>query len=239
MPVQRKTRLTRIKEQEVKRSGVRYIFLTIGVIAFLVLVGLPFVIPRLTQIVDHTTGRGNGGSSDDTTPPPPPNLKHIPMYVNENTVEVSGNTESGAKVYLVINGRDQEYIADAQGSFSTVANLQDGENEVFAFAEDAASNRSNDSTVYKVIVDKEPPEVQINSPKDGSIFFDQENSVQIEGQTEADASVRVNDRVAIVNRDGKFSVRVNLNEGGNNFDIVATDQAGNETKTTLTVSYTP
>lgn len=239
MAAQRKTRLARVKEQEAKKSLVRYTFYTIAIVAFVALVGVPLVIPRITQFIDETTGRGNGINSGDTTPPPPPNLRDVPRYSNENTIDISGNTEPGAKVYLVVNGKDQELLADAQGSFTSSVSLMDGQNEIYAFSEDQAGNKSNNSVSYSITIDKEPPELTINFPKDGSIFFKQENSVQIEGQTESGASVDINERVAIVNRDGKFSMRVSLSEGANNFDIIAVDEAGNETKVTLTLSYTP
>jgi hypothetical protein len=60
----------------------------------------------------------------------------------------------------------------------------------------------------------------------------------VEGITDAER-VTVNDRIAVIDGNGKFSLIVSLNEGKNDLVVQATDQAGNKTETTMSVTYTP
>lgn len=240
MAQRRKTRLARTQEKEAKKDLFKYVLLTIGLFAFIAFVGLPFIIPRITSLIDQTSGRsGSALNSDDTTPPPPPTLRNIPRYTNASSIEVTGFTEAGATVHIVVNGKGTEVISDAGGSFTTRVDIREGENELSAFAVDQAGNESGKSQSYTITQDTEEPPLEIIKPQDGAIFFGNERSTQIEGQTEAGARVTINDRVAIVNFEGKFAMQVGLSEGGNNFKIVVSDEAGNTTEKNLTVSYSP
>jgi len=208
-------------------------------LAFLAFVAVPFIIPRITSFIDESTGRNNISENGDTTPPSPPRLRDVPRYVNENSLEINGSTEPGAKVYVVINGKDEKLIASTSGTFNTTVQLPLKENEIFAFSEDEAGNKSTDSQTYIVTVDNEKPTLEIIKPKDGDIKFGQENYVEVEGQTEDAAHITINGRVAILNNEGKFNMRIGLNEGKNDIEIVAKDEASNETKIIITVSYSP
>ena len=59
----------------------------------------------------------------------------------------------------------------------------------------------------------------------------------VEGQTEPDAVVSVNEAVVDVDAEGKFSTMVTLEEGPNPIEVLASDFEGNEGSVTLTVIY--
>lgn len=58
----------------------------------------------------------------------------------------------------------------------------------------------------------------------------------IKGKTEAGAKVVINSKEVPVKEDGTFALEVELKEGENKFEIIATDPNGNESKVTLTIT---
>ena len=57
------------------------------------------------------------------------------------------------------------------------------------------------------------------------------------GKTDRDNTVRANGSPLVVNADGSFNTLVRLKEGENKIEITAQDDAGNEEKKILTVTY--
>ncbi|MDD4613877.1 MAG: stalk domain-containing protein [Caldisericia bacterium] len=80
--------------------------------------------------------------------------------------------------------------------------------------------------------DTEPPFLELTEI--GSVS---EETVLIEGKTEPEALVTIDDEEVTVKEDGSFSHEVTLEVGENEFVVIAKDLAGNETKKTLTVIY--
>ena len=74
-------------------------------------------------------------------------------------------------------------------------------------------------------------------PADESVV--EVSTITIRGRTLADAVVSVNGELVDVDSNGNFSLRVTLDEGPNVFDIMATDEEGNEVTIELIVSYAP
>ena len=81
-------------------------------------------------------------------------------------------------------------------------------------------------------VDTTPPPLKIK-PIPDEVY---DPILQIEGETESGAIVRVNQKDVTVNPDGTFSATVELIKGVNKIVIVATDKAGNESTQTITVT---
>ena len=77
----------------------------------------------------------------------------------------------------------------------------------------------------------------IVEPANGSVV--NVNTITIRGKTLADAVVSINGDLVDVDSNGNFSMTVTLEEGSNVFDIIATDEAGDEETTELVVSFAP
>jgi len=77
----------------------------------------------------------------------------------------------------------------------------------------------------------------ILEPADESVV--ELSTITIRGKTLADAVVSVNGELTDVDSNGNFSLQVTLEEGPNVFDIIATDEDGNEVDAQLTVSFSP
>ena len=65
------------------------------------------------------------------------------------------------------------------------------------------------------------------------------STVIIRGKTVADAIISVNGEPVDVGTSGNFSWQVTLDEGPNVFDIIATDEDGNEVDAQLVISFSP
>lgn len=82
------------------------------------------------------------------------------------------------------------------------------------------------------------PTLKVERPVMGEIVSQEQ--ISIEGYTDPKASLTLNDRDLPVNRDGKFSLTVNLLEGRNSFHLVATNKVfGKQTSLDVLVFYKP
>jgi hypothetical protein len=76
----------------------------------------------------------------------------------------------------------------------------------------------------------------VTQPQDD--YITDVDTVEVKGHTSPGAVVSVNEDVAIADNQGDFTVTVTLDEGPNIIDVVASDDAGNQTGVTLVVAYT-
>jgi len=187
-------------------------------------------------------GASTAPSSYDAIPPSPPFLQTLPQATSEGAITIEGFSEPGAKIKLSLNGSFQaETLVDKEGTFSfTEIGLLEGENVAYVQAEDKAGNESKPSEKQTVIYDKEPPNLEIESPTTGAkIEKEEERGVVVKGKTEPGCQVTVNEHWAMVDREGAFSHTYRLEEGENKLAVLAKDRAGNETKIELIVTYEP
>ncbi len=230
----------RSKKQEKKniRQAIFFTFLSIVMILALFFVGIPLLV-RLSIFLGDLRSQNDPIVSEDVLPPQTPVLEPLPDATNENTIKVSGYTEKGATVKVYLNGIDKkETVANEEGKFS-IDNLElyKGENKINAKAIDSSANESDFSPVKTVVVDKKEPELEIVEPEEGKEYFGDQDSVNISGKTDPEASVIINDIKVIVNSEGEFSTVMNLSEDENVFKIIATDPAGNKTEKEIKVNY--
>jgi hypothetical protein len=235
----RYSRLARLEEKKNIKRAVGFGVLTVGIIVIFIFFGLPLVARFVGFITDLRKG-GSPVQIEDTTPPAPPIFERFQEYTNEDKLKISGKTEPGATVILFLNNDDEEVVANKDGEFSYNFKLRKGENTISAKAKDEAGNESQESKIYDVVFDNEAPDLEITSPEEGQEFFgSKERQITIEGITDEDASLTINDRVVAVDEDGTFAFLTTLGEGENNFNIKSTDKAGNQTEMDFKVSFTP
>ena len=119
--------------------------------------------------------------------------------------------------------------------------LEQGENEVYTTAKDATGNESRPSTVYKVIIDRKPPKLEVTEPEQGATITEEEDKqtfVIVGGTVEENTIVIVNGHQAIVRGEGDFEYKLLLSDEGEIFiKIEARDLAGNKTTIEKTVIY--
>lgn len=235
----RYSRLARTEERQSIRRAIFFTFLTVVSIFAFIFLGLP-VLAKFAGFLTDLKKSGLPIERNDTTPPAPPRLESLPEYTNEFSVEIKGTTEAGASVILFLNDDEEELVVNKDGEFNFTFKLDKGENTVSVKASDAAGNESQETDVYKIIFDNEPPELEITSPEDGKEFYgSKERQVSINGKTEESASVTINDRIVAVDVSGNFTFVTTLSEGENGFTIKTEDKAGNSNEASLTLRFTP
>ncbi len=232
------SRLSKLEERRNVRSAVIYGGLTIVAIVVILIFGIQ-LIARVTGTVGDIKNSNAPVQKNDTTAPPPPNFINPPDFTNNDKVTLTGNTEAGATVSIFMNGNKSEVVSGADGSFSRDFELSAGNNTFWATATDNSGNKSNETNHFVIVLDKTAPKLTINSPSDNANFYgDSQKQQAIQGTSEANVSITINDRIVAVNDDGNFKSVFTLQSGENNFDIKATDQAGNLTEQKIKVNFT-
>ncbi|GAI81896.1 unnamed protein product [marine sediment metagenome] len=171
-------------------------------------------------------------------PPASPRLKPLSEATNKEQIEIQGFAEAGTTVEIFLNGvSKQKSVAETDGSFLiSHVKLNRDKNEIYATATDQEGYTSQKSGILIIYFDQTPPELTINEPADNSTFYAEEKVIKIQGETEEDVTITINDRFVIVGAGGKFSSSFTLSEGENKIKIVATDKANNQTEKEITVT---
>ncbi len=161
-----------------------------------------------------------------------PNLKvnspNAGTITNDSQVSISGTTDPGSTI--AVNGTSVPVAAD--GSFRDALTLADGTYTFTVTATDAAGLTT---TVARTItVDTTAPALHLASPSTGLLTRDP--VVLVSGTTEPNATVVVNGVDAAVSPSGQFSVEIGLQEGTNAITATATDAAGNQAQTSVSVT---
>lgn len=215
-----------------------FVFLAVAIWAF-----FSYGIDYLATFI----GIFNGGNDEETIvtkdniPPAPPVIETLPEATNSAILDIVGQAEVSSQLSLFLNGEIiKEVVIGESGDFMVNGiSLEEGENSVYATAKDLSGNQSQESVRQTITLDKEPPTLEIISPTDGQVFSDESAEIVIEGNTEDDSIITVNERKVIVDLDGHFEASYSLADGDNAIIILAKDRAGNQTKEELTVSYNP
>jgi len=233
------SRLQSVEEKKNLRNTIYFVGLTIVAILLLIFVGVP-LFGKLTVFLSDLRGGGKAITKNDITPPAPPRFNYVSPFTNQQNITVTGSSEVGANVKLTFDGKPMEVLADKDGNFTFNLQLNDGDNSFSAIAIDASSNQSQTSKEYKITFDNKPPSLTLISPSDGSSFFgSNQRQVTIQGTTEANCQMMINDRLVTVDDDGNFQYTTTLNDGANTFAVKSTDQAGNSIEKSLTLNFTP
>lgn len=227
------------EEKKITKSTFFYIFLTTLSILVIFFFGIPIVI-KFASFLTNINKSGKSVEISDTIPPPPPRLINLPEAVNSKSLEVNGTSEPGSTVTIDINDEKEEVVVGNEGDFLIKILLKDGDNKIFAYTTDQSGNESQKTQTYTISFDKQNPEITITKPKDGETFSgSKQRQITIEGSTEIQASLKINDRFVLVENDGSFSFFTTLTSGENNFNIKAQDRAGNSSEKTIKVFYNP
>lgn len=230
-------RFTTIEEKRNQKKTLIYIVLSIIIIVAFIYLGIPGLAKLASFVGDFKKGE-EPIEINDTTPPAPPQLEDLPEFTNKANLKIKGSAEPGSTVKLFINDSSEEVLSDKDGQFNFSTNLKKGENKISALAKDTTGNEGSPTSEKTVIFDDLPPDLEITAPTDGTSFYGSlQRQIVIEGKTEEQVSISINNRVVVVESDGRFSFATTLVEGDNNFNIKATDRAGNETTKGITFHY--
>ncbi len=215
-----------------KRTVV-FVFLTLVLIGLIIYKGVPFLIQMAGFFGDLKSSK-ELVENEDQTPPSPPRLQAGPGATNDPYVTLKGFAEAGATVKIFLNAElEKEVISDNDASFIVDSLfLSSGKNRLQAKAIDRAGNESEDSVMMIIDYDNQAPALEVNQPEPAE-------KVKISGKTEPEATLKINDRLIILDQEGNFTSAINLDEGENRILVSATDQAGNQTEKEIILNYAP
>jgi len=147
---------------------------------------------------------------------------------------LSGHINSTNPATLLLNGKNIQVNAD--GTFSKELTFEQGNNTLQFNLKDESGHEVN--LTVTVFVDSVPPKITVSSPTNWQKITTEE--VDVKGQTEVGASVKINDTPVTVNADGSFNFTFKIpSKGMYVIKVVATDQAGNESVVSVPVEYSP
>ncbi|MDD2483121.1 MAG: hypothetical protein PHE32_02015 [Candidatus Shapirobacteria bacterium] len=232
----KRSRLERKKEEQITKKTVFLGFLTVLVFVLIIVFGLPF-------LINFSIFLGNTKSKKDTTnenvlPPMAPRLVVPFEATNSSKIQIDGFAETGSAVELLKNDESVgrvDVTENGDFSFENIE-LSEGENNFSAVAIKDKSGSSEVSKEVTVVFDNKVPELTMTNPVEASLTVDYAD-LDIIGKSEKGVSVLVNNRVATVDNDGNFKIKIQLNAGKNDVEIIVRDEALNETRKKITITY--
>lgn len=227
------------EEKKNIKSAFLLILVSILTIVFLFFIGIPLV-AKLTAYIADLRKFNKIDTKNDITPPAPPRFSNFPDFTNQKSINLNGSSEVGATIKLTVNDEEKQNITDKDGNFTFSIELNKDQNSLQAVAVDEAGNASIETQVYTITYDDTPPELNIIKPNDGdNIFGANQRQLTIQGTTDPQTKVTINDRFVTVESDGAFQYTITMGDGNNTFNVKSTDPAGNLTEKNLSVNFTP
>lgn len=231
------TRRLRTQEKKLRQKIILTLLIFVGATFLFAYVVLP-IMAKLAVGLSSLRKESDTGNSTSQAILLPPTLEPATEATNSSRLTITGF--ASVDTYVIIYRRDVQLVktpVDKDGKFSSKITLVEGENQltVVTYKDEKVSNPVTLTIIYK----SNPPTLDITSPKDGDSFSEDEKDITLEGTTDPDNKVTVNDRLAIVDPQGNFSLSVSLSDGENAFKIVATDDAGNSSELEMKLHYSP
>lgn len=236
-----KTISSRLRRFEEQRLRTRLILALVGMLVILILVA----VFGFRFFVNFTVFLGQMQTKDAlATPTPialviPPYLDPLPQATPSGKLIITGRGQSNATVVLYVNGNESKSVAVGKDGMFLISSLSlpEGTYRIQAKAKDANGKQSEFSNEVHTQIKRHPPIVEIDKPTDNITVNGDDNILMIEGKTEENTDIRVNDRFVVVRPDGTFSYPFPLQNGENSLEIKAIDQAGNFTLVNRKVTY--
>ncbi|MDO9537008.1 MAG: hypothetical protein Q7J68_01655 [Thermoplasmata archaeon] len=177
---------------------------------------------RSSDIAGNTVIKKWGFTIDSTLPLATLSTESDVTYTNINTATFKGTLEIGAS--LKVQGGDSVVKTYADGTFSAMVELSDGDNQLTFIATDSAGN--NIEIRHMAIVDKVSPIFNRLVALDGSTT--NKRMTGIYGEMTETGTMELNGMQLPVNSDGTFRYdAISLIEGENTQALKFTDRAGN------------
>jgi len=231
-----RSRLDRKEEEEITKKTIILGGVTVLIFIVVLIFGLPLLI-KLSVLLGNTKSLSKN-DQEKLLPPLPPRLVVSFEATNSAKFSISGVAEPKVEVELMKNDVPLgKKVVDEKGGFVFEdITLDKGGNTFTAVASTEKEGNSELSKTVTVIYDDQPPSISMINPPEDKITVDS-TDFDIVGKSEKDVSVTVNGRLALVDDDGVFKLRVQLNAGKNSLEIVLRNPAGNETKKTVEITY--
>lgn len=237
---------SRRSSKRIARKTRTNLIITVLLIGFLLYATLQWILPTLITGIGFVKGvvkpseKKITSVSENSSLAPP--VFNIPFEATSTAqINISGFGTPDSRVKLVIDDEEretQDVSSDGSFIFQNV-DLTLGNNNIYGKSIDEENKESLPSKTILVVYDNEKPGLDVSEPNDGKTIQGGDRKVKIAGKTEVGIQVQINGGQVIIDHDGNFSSDQPLNDGDNNFTIVATDPAGNATEIQRKVIYSP
>jgi hypothetical protein len=232
-----RSRLEKKAEDEITRKTIFLGLLTVIVFGLLIIFGLPLLI-KFSIILGDIKNQKAIETKEKSLPPMAPRIILPFEATNSSQIIINGLAEKNVTVELLKNDVSigKEKVNDVgEFTFGNVL-LDQGESIFTAIAINDKGGSGEPSKELKVIFDNVPPTLTMLNPSEESLKVDSAD-FDVIGQSEKGVGVLINGRVAMVDDTGKFKLKLQLNTGKNNVEIIVRDVAGNETKKNISITY--
>ncbi len=233
---------SRLRRVEDRRAAKRLIMAVVGsftLLVFLLFFGLKILI-GFSVMVDKIRG-GSPQQALVSDVLLPPILDSLPEATNSATISIRGKSDPKKEVVVYINDKEYKKLTtDDKGEF-TIENISVDETSVTVSAKrkgdkDQTSALSN---IISTTIDRTAPKLDVTKPTDGTTINDGTHKVTVEGISDESTRISVSGRIVLVRADGSFTYQMSVSDGENILEIVATDEAGNQTRVERRVTYQP
>lgn len=227
-----------MSEEELAKH-LRKTLTIIGLIILFLIIGMGFFAPKIGALFGFVSKHYWEEEKPAEILPVAPVFTNIPNATKDETVSIEGLSEPGMTIKLFVNGPEAKTtIADAEGKFTfTDITLIKGKNILFAKAVNSQNVESEKSESHEIGYDDKAPEITIEEPKNKSIIKNLDKRIMVRGKVNEKATVKINDRMAILKPDLTFELLLGVDEGNIEITITAVDEAGNEKSEKISVEY--
>lgn len=234
------SRLQQHRQNQTNSRIIKLIIFSVALLAIFFFVGLQSII-NATVFLNNLI-RGNTTQTQQTEQNNANfygiiNVDEPEVATKEAQISISGDvTEFKTVEFYINNVKADNATVKPNGTFSKeIGKLRVGENKIYVLAKTQDNKHTKQSDTYSVIYKNEPPELEIETPKNGDKT--NKSEIQIKGKTDKDVTVRINNSPVVVSVEGGFTSNFRLKDGENKLEITATDIAGNQEKQEITVTY--
>ncbi|HUD44039.1 MAG TPA: hypothetical protein VMR41_00690 [Patescibacteria group bacterium] len=236
------SRIRRHIEQQSERTLFLSIVGSLLVIIFLIFYGVPLLSKFALMLSNSKASTTNATTGNSPSFIAAPVLNDTFTATNSATVSISGSAIKNQDIKLYVNGTfagDKQVDDNGTFTFDNVV-LTAGNNDIKAQATTNNNVTSDYSNDLQISYSNKGPTLTVNTPSDNQTFSGgNSKTLQIQGTTDAECKVTVNNFWAIVDGQGNFTYSMQLQNGDNNLTIVSTDPAGNITTVQRKVTYNP
>lgn len=232
------SRLGRFENRKAQKRLLIAIGGSIGILLFLAVFGLKILV-GFSLLVDRLRGNSSTNPQSQSNLLLPPVIDPIPEATFSSTLSISGRGTAKTQVIVYVNDKQYKKFAVSEDNTFTLSGIpvEEGEVTISSKITDDKGNTSDLSNIIKVTIDQKPPMLEVTKPDDGAKIQDGSHKATIEGKTDEDGRVTINDRIVVVRSGGTFTYAMPLSDGENVLKIVATDPAGNHTTIEKRVTY--
>jgi len=232
----KRSRIERKNEEQITKKTIFLGILTIFVFISVLIFGLPLLIKFSVFLGESKSKKDT--QTENIVPPLAPRFTVPFDATNSATLNINGFAEPKTTVELFKNDVSLNKIEVSDSgdfSFENVA-LDEGGNDFSAVAIKGDTTSSEKSKILIISYDKTNPELTLTNPSETSLTVDSAD-FDVVGKTEAGVSVSINGRIASVDDSGNFKLKIQLNSGNNDIEIIVTDAAGNKTTKKIAIKY--